>query len=341
MLVPLGAAFLLVALWALRDIVVLVAFSVLLAYALDPVVSAIERPRLPGGQHVSRPFAAGLVILVLVVLVTWLAVLAAPRLGSELASLLRRLPAGLETLTAAIRRVAAENQFSSFVDPALDALRSNVSGLVQNLGSVAASWTGKLFGGLAQLLGLAVLPVLSFYLLAEREAVQASVLRFVPEEAHEQFERVVGLIDRALKSYVRGQATVCLTVGGLVAIALGLIKFPLALALGVTAGLAEVVPYLGAIVATLTIAMTGLSAGPGTALVGVIVYIVINNAVGLLVTPRVMGQHLTMHPFVVTVSILAGASLLGPAGAMLSLPGAAVAQALVEAYASRGARPQR
>ena len=57
--------------------------------------------------------------------------------------------------------------------------------------------------------------------------------------------------------------------------------------------------------------------------------------IGLLVTPRVMGRHLKMHPFVVTVSVLAGAELLGPAGAMLALPMAAVLQSLAVQYAPR------
>jgi predicted PurR-regulated permease PerM len=55
----------------------------------------------------------------------------------------------------------------------------------------------------------------------------------------------------------------------------------------------------------------------------------------MLVTPRVMGRHLKMHPFVVTVSVLAGAELLGPAGAMLALPAAAVLQSLAEQFAPK------
>ena len=105
--------------------------------------------------------------------------------------------------------------------------------------------------------------------------------------------------------------------------------------LGVVAGVAEVVPFLGAIIATTAIALTGYSSSLGLAVIGAVAYLVINALIAALVTPRVMGQHLTMHPFVVTVSILAGASLLGPAGALLALPGAATLQALVESFATR------
>jgi predicted PurR-regulated permease PerM len=67
---------------------------------------------------------------------------------------------------------------------------------------------------------------------------------------------------------------------------------------------------------------------------GVAAYVALNWVTGTFITPRVMERFLKMHPFVVTVSVLAGAHVLGPAGALLALPGAAVLQALIEALAS-------
>jgi predicted PurR-regulated permease PerM len=68
---------------------------------------------------------------------------------------------------------------------------------------------------------------------------------------------------------------------------------------------------------------------PLHALAGVAGYVVINWVIGTFVTPRVMGRYLKMHPFVVTVSVLAGTQIFGPAGALLALPGAAMLQAVV------------
>lgn len=327
-----------VVLWAVRDVAMLAAFALLVAYALDPVVSLLERIPLPRGQRLSRRFASGFVVLALVVLVLWLAVVTVPRLGTELGGFIQRIPASVDIVVREARRMAAERQLLQFVDPALDAIRDNSGALIQRAGEVAAGWLGRLFGNLGQLLGLLILPVLAFYLLAEREAVQASVFRFVPAAAHDRLVEAVDHVDRALKSYVRGQALVCVLVGTLVAAALTLLGFPLALLLGLLAGIAEVVPFLGAFVTTLAIALVGLGAGGWMAAFGVGAYVLINNGAAALVTPHVMGRHLKMHPFVVTVSILAGASLLGPPGAILALPGAAVVQALMQAFAGRRAR---
>jgi len=324
-----------IVLWAVRDVAMLAAFAMLLAYALDPVVALVERIPLPRGQRLSRRFSSGLVTFVLVVLVLWLAVVTVPRLGAELGGFIQRMPSSVEIAVQITRDFAAERQLLQYVDPALDAIRDQSGALIQRAGGLVAGWIGRLFGGLGQLLGLLILPVLAFYLLAEREAVQASVFRFVPADAHDRMNAALDHVDRALKSYVRGQALVCLLVGTLVAATLTLLGFPLALLLGLLAGLAEVVPFIGAFVTTVAIALVGLGAGGWMAAFGVGAYVVINNLVGAFVTPQVMGRHLKMHPFVVTVSVLAGASLLGPAGAVLALPGAAVAQALIQAFAGR------
>jgi predicted PurR-regulated permease PerM len=136
-----------------------------------------------------------------------------------------------------------------------------------------------------------------------------------------------------LHAYVRGQAIVCLVVGLATGLVLEALRVPYAVLLGVLAGVAEVIPFLGFAVVMVAIALAGLTAGPVQVIGGILAYVVINNAVGLLVTPRVMGRYLQLHPFVVTISVLAGGQLLGAAGVIVALPLAAVVQALVAEFA--------
>ena len=117
------------------------------------------------------------------------------------------------------------------------------------------------------------------------------------------------------------------------ALVLQLLGFPVALLLGVTVGIAEVIPFLGFWIAATAIALAGYSVSPGLALAGVGAYIITNNLLGYFVTPRLLGHEIKMHPFVVTVSILGGGALLGPAGGILALPVAAMAQAVIAEFA--------
>jgi predicted PurR-regulated permease PerM len=315
--------------WALRDLALLVGYSVLLAYALLPAVKAIERVRDPRGRHLPRGVVAGGLMLALVAIVGWLVTLAVPRIGAEAAHFASNAPQALDRVVQGLHVYAAARGLSDWLDPVVESMRADATGLVQNLGSTIAHGAGRLFSGIGHLLGFALLPLLAFYLLTDSEAVRVSALRFLPEDARSEITRLGGAVDRALRSYVRGQAIVCLVMGVLVSAALALLHHPVALLLGLLAGTAELIPYLGFMVAAISIALAGSTVSPLQALLGLAVYIALNWATGAFVTPRVMGRYLRMHPFVVTVSVLAGAQILGPAGALLALPGAAVLQAVI------------
>jgi predicted PurR-regulated permease PerM len=318
-----------VAIWVLRDLVLLVGYAVLLAYALLPAVKVIERVHGPGGRRLPRGVVAAGVVLTLVATVAWLLSLAVPRIAEEAARFATNAPDLVARNVAALRAYAAGHGLSVWLDPAVDSLRAETAGVVQNLAGTLAHGVARLFGGTGHLLGFTLLPLLAFYLLAESDAVRVSALRFVPREAHAGVARLGGAVDRALRSYVRGQAIVCIVTGALVAAALLLLHHPVALLLGFVAGMAELIPYLGFMAAALAIALAGSAVSPLQSLAGLAAYILLNWAVGTFVTPRVMGRYLRMHPFVVTVSVLAGAQLLGAGGALLALPAAAVLQAVI------------
>jgi predicted PurR-regulated permease PerM len=117
--------------------------------------------------------------------------------------------------------------------------------------------------------------------------------------------------------------------GTVVGAALALMHHPAALLLGVLVGVSEVIPFLGPVVAAIAILLAGATVSLLQGILGVGAYALLNWIVGTFVTPRVMSRYLKMHPFVVTVSVLAGARLLGPAGALLALPCAAVIQTVM------------
>ena len=339
LLLALALVAFLAVLWTMRSLFILVAFSLLLAYALDPLVSGLGRLRLPGGRPVPRGVASGLVILGLLVLGGWLLAFGVPRLVAEFTGFLQRLPANLQSLAGAARDWAAARGLGAYVDPVVDGIRTQAGSLAPQAGGLLLGWLGRAFGSLIQVFSLAALPVLTFYLLAEGEAVQSSLLRFLPGELHPRAAGVGQAVDRALKSYVRGQALVCLVMGTATGLALAALGVPNAFLLGALVGAAEVIPYLGFAFAAVAIVLAGWGVSVLHALLGIAAYASINSLVGVLVTPRVMGRHLKMHPFVVTVSVLAGAELLGPPGVVLALPGAAVVQSLIEEFLSKPAPP--
>lgn len=330
LLLILLVAVLLVGLWAARGVVILIAFATLLAYMLDPLASLLERIPFPRGRRLPRGIAAALIIITVVALIAWLAAWGIPLLAAQIAGFAERLPAQVGNIIDSLRVRAYASGHGPGLEATIDALRSYSQTLMPQLGGALMRWIPTLFARMDQLLGLAVLPVLTFYLLADQRRVRESMLRFVPEEIRPSITSSVGPFHRALQSYVRGQAVVCLTQGVATGSMLAAAGVPNALLLGVLAGLGEILPFIGAMIATIAIVLSGLTRDFGHALIGLGIYTLNNWLLGTFVTPRVMERYLKIHPFAVIVSVLAGAQLLGPPGALLALPTAAVVQAVIE-----------
>jgi predicted PurR-regulated permease PerM len=329
LLILVAAVVLAAVLWALRHIVILVGFSLLMAYALDPLASQLQRIPISRTRRVPRAVACAIVVLVIAVGAGVGLAYGVPRLISEVERFIAGAPGGLASLVAQLRSWAELRGLSSMLAPLLDKLDVSGSEILTGMGGVLARRFVALLGGVGRSLEFLLLPLLAFYLMAERDAVEGSALRFIPTEARERVLHLWSAVDRALRSYVRGQAVVMLTMGTAVTILLTLLGFRLALLLGTLAGLGELIPYLGFLVAALSVTLSGIAQGPTHALLGLAAYVAANWTVGAFITPRVMGRHLKMHPFVVTVSVLSGVELLGAPGAMLALPMAAVVQSLV------------
>jgi len=327
--------------WMLRHVVLLIGFAALIAYALDPIVSLVQRVPLPGRRAVPRGVAAGFVILTLALIVGWSLALAVPGLARDLARFADAAPGVVARLEHEARQFVESHGWGGLVGTDESGSGNEVSLLLHAAQRWSAPLLGGMLGNLGQLLGLVLLPVLAFYLLANREEVSSSALDFVPRDLRPQAVRVMNAIDPALRAYVRGQSLVCLVMGTVMALVLKLLGFGLPLLLGVTVAVAEVIPFLGFWIAAIAIALEGYSQSPGLALAGFAAYVIVNNLMGYFVTPRLLAREVKMHPFVVTVSILGGGSLLGPAGAILALPAAAMVQAVIAEFAPqpREAKP--
>lgn len=324
------------ALWMLRDVLLLVGYAALLAFALDPLVAALERVRTPRGS-LPRGVAAAVVMLALVAVGASVIGTLVPQLARELSRFVEGAPASVDRLLDAARAWATARGLGDALGPLGGDSPMGAAELLRRSGGALLHALGVATGSLGHLVGLLLVPILAFYLLAEREAVEKSALGFVPAELRPRVGQVIGAVDRSLRSYVHGQALICLSIGLLTGVALAVLGFPVAVLLGTVVAIAEVVPILGFWTASVAIVLAGWGVRPELALYGWLAYLAVNQAIGLLVTPRLMGRRMQLHPFVVMVSILAGGALLGPAGAVLALPLAAALQSVISEFARRPA----
>jgi predicted PurR-regulated permease PerM len=316
--------------WLLRPVFALLAASAGLAYLLDPLVDALERRGLSRESGIGVLFAAfvGGVVLVLLVGIPTLGV-QLERLSAQLTPFFSNLDTTLAPALAEVSRLsgrpvtldlaALQTQAPRWIQENLPRVQAGASTLAEGL------FTQGL-GLINALVNLTLLPVFLFYLLRDWDRLVAAIGGLVPVRHRGRVERVAREVDLRLSAFVRGQITVCLAMAALYSVGLVLVGIDLAVPIGLMSGLLVVVPYLGSAVglgASLVLAL--MKFGLGAELIQVlVVFVVVQGIEGYLLTPRIVGDKVGLHPLVVMVALIVGGSLLGIWGMLLAIPVTAV-----------------
>jgi predicted PurR-regulated permease PerM len=292
----------------LSRVILLIMFGIIVAFLLAPLVELLER-RLR-----RRGLAIGLgAVGALVVVIGGLALLAVPlvRETRELAEAAPRYAAMLSS------------------DEPITVLGVEISGEVrqrigQEVGARASEWSAvaaqtalRVAGGLVDLVFVFVLGV---YLSASGPAVRRWLLELVPEDRRPDAARVEAEARRVFGSYIRGQLILGLIVGTLSAIAYLVLGVPYAVFLGVLAGILELVPIVGPIIAGAAAALVALTQPFPLVLWVILAAIAIQQIENNLLVPRISGEAVGLHPLAALLAVLIGVELAGLPGAIFAVP---------------------
>jgi len=317
-------------LWVLKGALTPLVAALVIAYLFDPLIDRFE------ARGFSRGAAIGLLLAVVGATLFGVAFVLIPALQRELAALSERLPGDLEralsTLGPRIERDlgialprtihdAIESVRHGDVALPLDAVRGLLEQLLRGVtGTVGA------------LVSLLIIPVLAYYLLVEFDRIRLALLDLVPRAHQATVASGAARIDSLIAGFIRGQLTVCLALGALYAIGFAVIGIDLAIAIGVASGLLAIIPYVGGAVALVSsVGMALLRFGVGSELALVIGwYLVVQALESFVLTPRIVGKSLGMHPVTVIVALMIGGDLLGFLGLLVAVPLAAVIQVFVQ-----------
>jgi predicted PurR-regulated permease PerM len=168
----------------------------------------------------------------------------------------------------------------------------------------------------------------SIYLSSDAGKLHTAVFSYVPEAHQEEFNTLLSRLNAIWRSFLRGQFTLMLIIGVVVWIGGTAIGLPGAFALGVIAGLLEIIPNLGPIIAAIPAVIVALIQGSNVlpvsnftfAIIIIIFYIIVQGLENYFIVPRVLGDAVKIHPLVVIFGVLVGASVWGILGALLAAP---------------------
>jgi len=310
--------------------------GILVAYFLDPVVDRIERAGL------SRTLATTLVTVLFFVVVGVTLALAIPALHHQVVGLMETVPKTIERL----RDLAApwiERFADDLADEAVLAkLREAAGGMAKNLLSwvtqlLASIWSGGL--ALLNLLSLVVItPVVAFYLLRDYDRLVHEIDQMLPRREAPTIRKLAKDMDAVMAGFIRGQALVCLTLAVFYSVTLSFAGLHFGMVVGLITGALAFIPYVGALTG-FTLALGIGLAQYGVALKPLLIVCAIFSVGQLLenfvLTPRLVGDKVGLHPVWVMFALMAGGAMFGFVGVLVALPVAAVGAVLVRHWIQR------
>ena len=316
--------------FALRSVLVAVGLALFLAYLFSPWVDFLE------GRGVSRTLTTLGVLVVVLGLICALAIGLVPLLQKQIVELVQRVPSLLEHVQSAwlpwiearlgVGLPATSDELMAELVERARSLRAAgpLTAALSDAFRSTASFAVSLFQ-------LGLVPVLAFYAIRDAPELRRGVIALLPGEIRPQVVASARSVNEVVSAYLRGQLTVAAILGVMYAVGWGLSGVPSGVLVGFLAGLLAIIPYVGpAIGLILALILTGFEYGLDVHLLYVVgTFVVVQGLEGTLITPRIVGERLGLHPIAVILGLVAGGELLGVVGMILAVPALAAVKILV------------
>jgi predicted PurR-regulated permease PerM len=309
--------------YLLSDVLFLLFIGVVLATAVEPMIEALQRRRVP------RPFAVCTVYASVILVLAAAAAIGAPYLSSQMRELAGEIPrtnqqahqwlagAGDALWARVARRIVTES--SSIRAPAE---------LEQSLATAGQTASYLALAARGLLVGCGVV-LLAFYWSLQGDRTVRWLLLLLPVARRDGARDAIAEIEGKVGACLRGQGLVCLAMAGMAAFAYGLLGLRYAVALGLVAGLMEVLPVLGPVLGAIPPLTVAIFTAPGKAPWVLLAGVLMQQVEGYLLVPRIVDKSVGVHPLVTLLAIAAFGSVFGLAGAILAIPLAALVQVLL------------
>jgi predicted PurR-regulated permease PerM len=305
-----------------RSTLVLLLIGILFAAAIEPLVNRLRRRGLSRGQAILAVYLGLLGIISLIIL------LVAPPLVRQGTNLFNDIPNILENLERETQRSDSEfisDQGSRAVREAMDAydrLKANPPIEQDQALAFATSVGGGIFTTVTVL-------IVAFYWMTEKAIVKRLTLGLFPIDRRDRAHAMWDEIESRIGGWTRGQLTLCLVIGVISTIAYRLIGLDFWLALGLFAGVTEIIPFLGPVLGGGAAFVVALTDSWQKAIIVLIFAFALQQLEGAFLVPRVMKNAVGMTPLTVILAVLIGGSLAGPLGSILAIPVGAACQVLI------------
>jgi predicted PurR-regulated permease PerM len=296
-------------LYIVRDVIMGFFVALLIMAILNPTVTKLSKRKIPRGVSILT------VYLLLLGLVGFTIAAVVPPLVEQSSSFINNLPRFMSHLGIS---ASVNNQITQqFVS------------LVGILPAEAAKLTVSLFGNI---LSVITVFVIAFYLLAEREDLNRQLGAFLGDEKNKKLGNIIDTLERHLGSWARGQGALMLAIGIANYVGLRLLGLPFALPLSILAGLLEIVPYIGPVLAAIPAVIIGFGISPVLGIATIALTFLIQQLENYIFVPKIIQKSTGVDPIVTLLSLAIGFRLAGMIGLLISVPVFITARLLTHEY---------
>ena len=322
-----AASILLIFLWLLGDILLPFVLGAAIAYLLDPIVDRLER------LGTGRVLGTILILMAAFFVLFFIFLLLIPLVIDQF----RLLAAAAPDLVTSVQALVL-NQIAS-ISPETEALNSTVS----NLSTMAQEKLGIIFGSVMAsaislidvIMLMVITPVVAVYLLVDWDRILEKINELLPLDHASVVRSLASEIDSTLSAFVRGMIAVCLVLGIYYATALSLIGLEFGLIIGFIAGLVSFIPYVGALLGgVLAIGLALIQFWGDFELVALVVGVFIVGQIfeGNILTPKLVGNSVGLHPVSLILALSLFGAFFGFIGLLLAVPLAASAGVILRFF---------
>ncbi|PWG00626.1 AI-2E family transporter [Levilactobacillus bambusae] len=295
----------------------------LLYYLLNPVVDWVERK-----WHVQRTWTILGLFLVVILFLIWGITSLIPLVQNQLVGFMKDWPHYWREISREGTVWLHDNRLNGIRDQ-LEQLNREIEGQASKATSSALRTTVSSVGTVVSritsiVVALITAPFILFYLLRDGHKLPNYLAQLIPTRSRHSFVRVLVEMNQQVSNYVRGQIIVAFCVGVMFSIGFTIVGLPFGLMLGISAGILNLVPYLGSFFAMVPVVVIALFMSPWMLVKVLIVFMIEQTIEGRVISPLVLGSSLKIHPLTIMFILLFSGSAFGVPGVILGIPGYAV-----------------
>jgi len=293
--------------YLVRDILAIVFVAVIIAAAVNGPVSWMQRYRVP------RILGVLFVYLFFILLLGLVGALIFPNLADQAKQLATYFPEIMERIGVSVQEWWGEYKIGGDMQALLNSISNNLTQATSGIFATIINIFGGLFSTIMVL-------VISFYLAVQEKGVKRFVVSLIPDEHQHYTSDLIERIQIKIGSWLRGQLLLMLIIGTLTYIGLSFMGVEYALTLALIAGILELIPYVGPVIAAVPAVGLAFLQSPPLALLVLLLYVVIQQLENYIIVPQVMKKAVGLNPIIIIIVMLIGAKLAGVLGVILAVP---------------------